>query len=191
MPAEENHELGRDGVFLFKRWLEATTYLDLSWNAYGSAALCEVRHMGGVKTYDLAGMFLTDGMPPVVVECKRYQYVGGQAAEFEEFLAIAYGTSIWERSNGMRDKNRNYIWATTHPFSQTNWSKLTTPISVEAAVKKYSQYVGDAPFDHSLAQILSERIWLLVLSEKQEQIMLTPKEVLKVWKSLKRKQDQS
>ncbi|MFJ7751822.1 hypothetical protein ACIQXM_17930 [Arthrobacter sp. NPDC097144] len=191
MPAEENHELGRDGVFLFKRWLEATTYLDLPWNAYGSGALCEIKHMDGVKEYDLAGMFLTDGMPPVVVECKRYKYVGGQAAEFEEFLAIAYGSSVWDRTNGMREKNRNFIWATTHPFGQSNWSQLTTASNIEAAVGKHSRYAGDDPFDSSLAESLSQRIWLLVLSEKQEQIMLTPKEVLKVWKVLKRKQDQS
>jgi hypothetical protein len=188
MPAEENHEIGREGVFLFKRWLEATTYLDLPWHAYGSAAHCEVHHMGGIKTYDLAGMFLIEGMPPVVVECKRYGSVGAQAAEFEQFLAIAYGTVLWEKSQNMRPKNRHFIWATTHPFAQSAWPNLTSVAKIQEAVAKYPEFVGNDPFNQELGHSLAERVWLLVLSEKQERIMLTPGELMTVWKKLKRKE---
>jgi hypothetical protein len=188
MPAEENHEIGREGVFLFKRWLEATTYLDLPWHVYGSAPHCEVHHMGGIKTFDLAGFLLTEGNPMVFVECKRYGSVGGQPAEFQEFLAIAYGTVIWENSQKMRPKNSHFIWATTHPFAQSNWPTLTSAATIQSAAENHPHLAGDAPFDQQIGQSLAERIWLLVLSEKQEEIMLTTEELLTVWKKLKRKQ---
>lgn len=102
MAAEETQELGREGVFLFKRWLESTTYLDLSWNSYGTPAMCEVQHLGGVKTFDLAGILLLKPNVPVVVECKRYTSPGAQWQEYEELLAIAYGAALHDAKNKRR-----------------------------------------------------------------------------------------
>lgn len=38
--AEANHELGREGVFKVKAWLEATTHLTMPWNVYDHTAVC-------------------------------------------------------------------------------------------------------------------------------------------------------
>jgi hypothetical protein len=188
MPAEETQELGRQGVFLFKRWLESTTYMDLSWNSYGTPAMCEVQHLGGVKTYDLAGILLLKPNVPVVVECKRYSSPGAQPQEFEELLAIAYGAALHDKNNNRRDAKKQFVWATTHPFNQTKWSKLTSIETLREAVKGHPELAGDEPFDEDLGRKIVDRIWLLVWHEKQNDISLTSTEVLKVWELLARKE---
>lgn len=187
MPAEETQELGREGVFLFKRWLESTTYLDLSWNSYATPAMCEVQHLGGVKTFDLAGSLLVKPNVPVVVECKRYTTPGGQSKEYEELLAISYGAALHERRSGRRDSNRQFVWATTHPFSQTRWKKLTSVQAMRKAVRNHPELAGPDPFDEDLGHEIMDRVWLLVWHEKQVNISLSGKEVLKIWDLLDRK----
>lgn len=188
MSAEETQERGREGVFKFKRWLESSTFLDLMWNAYANPEMCEVQHMDGVKTFDLAGSFLTRPNRPVAVECKRYGSAGNQSQEYEELLAIAYGSALWNMKNGRRDDFRQYIWATTHPFSITNWSKLTRIESLRDAVSKHRNLAGEEAFDDDLGHRVMDRIWLLVWHEKQEQITLDTSEVLQIWNLLDRKE---
>src|SRR3954452_3193517 len=115
--AEQNHELGREGVFRVKAWLEATTHLSMPWNVYDHTAVCtRTRLDGGVKRYDLSGQFIGEHQRPAVVEAKTYTGVGGQAAEYIEFLANAYSTTAQEIAT-VGDTKTEFIWVTTHPFT--------------------------------------------------------------------------
>ncbi len=40
MEAEETQEHGRQGVALFKRWLESSTYIELNWTVYEKPQFC-------------------------------------------------------------------------------------------------------------------------------------------------------
>lgn len=190
MPAEETQERGRDGVLIIRRWLESTTYLDLSFNCYANPALCEIQHMGEApKEFDLAGFFLLDPLKPVSVECKRYSSPGHQAKEFETFLAISYGAALRRMKNKQRDEERQFVWATSHPFALTKWSKLTDINELRTAVSNNQDVAGKEPFDEDLGRKVIERIWILVWNEKQEKLSLSTEEVLSVWQVLKRRKD--
>lgn len=70
---EDIQELGREGAAILKRWLEATTYMELPFDAYNHKIDCTVFTLGGMKKQlDLAGYMLVDKKAPVFVECKRY-----------------------------------------------------------------------------------------------------------------------
>src|SRR3954447_23630774 len=159
MAAETTQELGREGVFQVKKWLEATTDLTLPWNAYDSGPMCTRKRLdGGKKAYDLAGSFIADRRP-AVVEAKRYTSPGNQPGEYIEFLANAYSTTAQEVKD-VGDTRTEFIWVTTHPFSLTNWSKLTTRGTLEAAVKQHSDWLGDADLDQELLTKVAGRLWL-------------------------------
>lgn len=194
MTAEKTQELGREGVFMFKRWLESTTYFDLPWNVYHNNRMCEVRYKAGpqgIKYFDIAGHFLHSPPTPVYVEGKRYSSVGKQNDMFLEMVAIAYGSYRYEKENGSADSKQQYIFATTHPFSVTNWNNLISLQTVEEAFKRYPDIVGSDPFNPSYASIIQDRIWIIVWSKRQEEISLQPDELMSVWSILKRKENQN
>ena len=175
---------------MIRRWLESSTYLDLSFNSYSHPALCEIQHMGEKpKEFDLAGFFLLEPIKPVSVECKRYSSSGQQAKEFSTFLAIAYGAALKRIKSKARDEDRQFVWATSHPFSITKWSKLTDISELRDAVKNNQDVAGDDEFDEELGRQIIKRIWILVWNEKQEQLSLSTQEVLKVWQVLERKKE--
>ena len=130
------------------------------------------------------------------MESKRYKTVGGQAAAFEEFLAVAYSTTAREIET-VGDTRREYMWVTYHPFSLTKWSKLTKKATIRKALEKHPQFAGRRPgadaegdyreIDEDVLDLLSQRLWVLVFSQKQEKLMLSPKELSKVFAQLKRK----
>jgi hypothetical protein len=180
--AEANHELGRAGVFRVKGWLEATTHLTMPWNVYDHTAVCtRTRLDGGVKRYDLLGQFIGESQRPAVVEAKAYTGVGGQAAEYIEFLANAYSTTAHDIAT-VGDTKTEFIWVTTHPFSQSKWSQLTSRAELEAAVNAHPEWLGDDHVvDQDLLVTVASRLWLLVRHERQSEISLTTSELFKVY----------
>src|SRR4051794_36351454 len=96
MDAEEAHEHGREGVALFKRWLESTTYIELNWSVYEKPQFCTLPLLNGRKKFDLVGEFIGPRQRPLAVECKRYSSAGDQAAAFRRFLSEAYSNTVKE-----------------------------------------------------------------------------------------------
>jgi hypothetical protein len=47
MSAEEAHEIGRDGVFKVKQFLESTTHLCMPWTAYEHTTVCKLQRLDG------------------------------------------------------------------------------------------------------------------------------------------------
>lgn len=187
--AEANHEAGRRGVMQVKGWLEATTHLTMQWNVYDNTAICSRPRLdGGIKRYDLLGQFIGERQRPAVVEVKAYNTVGGQAAEYVEFLANAYSTTAWEIATLGDDTKTEFIWVTTHPFSQTKWAELTSRSELAKAVETHREWLGkDHTVDEDLLVTVASRLWLLVRHERQSEISLTNSELYKIYEHIGRK----
>ena len=176
-------------MFQVKAWLEATTHLSMPWNVYDHTAFCtRPRLDGGVKRYDLLGQFIGDHQRPAAVEVKAYSTVGGQAAEYIEFLANAYSTTAWEIATLGEDTGTEFIWVTTHPFSQSKWADLTSRGEVAKAVETHSEWLGeDHKVDEDLLVKVASRLWLLVRHERESEISLTSSELYKIYDLIGRK----
>jgi hypothetical protein len=175
--AEEVQELGREGVAVIKRWLEATTFLELSYDIYDRPQECIVPYFGGRKRFDLAGRYMTGDRNRVVVECKRYRSAGGQAAEFAEFLRIAYSATLKDIEHFGRDRETHFYWVTYHPFSQTKWRHLERHATMRAALEANPKYLGGSEIDDDRLRQVASRVSLLVFNAKQEALSLTPQEL--------------
>ena len=183
MFAEEAHEAGAEGVRKAKRWLDATTRAEVRWIFPEDAARDKLTFSwtdGSKFVFDLGGIFSASG--PVanqtfMAEVKNYTTAGGQGTMYSEYLARCYRAKVV--SPGYADQ---FMWITWHPFSVTNWSKLTTAAEVKAAVIQHraktlgikEEQAAEAAIDHAVCEAISERLWLLVLSDKHELLMLSP-----------------
>ncbi|WP_310773399.1 hypothetical protein [Mycobacterium sp. Z3061] len=187
--AEEVQELGRRGVAAIKQWLEATTFIELNWNVYEDPAMCVmVCADGSQKKFDLAGSFIGSRRDPVVVECKWYNSSNSQHKYFKEFLAIAYSSTIRDTKDRGADAKREYIWVTKHPFQISEWATLTTEAKIRQSVEANSALLNNEPIDDATISKLAQRVWVLVMHEKQEAISLPNHELMAVLTVLKRKE---
>jgi hypothetical protein len=185
---EDIQEIGREGAATLKRWLEATTYMELPFDAYNNKIDCTVLTTGNQKKqFDLVGYMLTDKKAPIIVECKRYTTPGGQYKEFIKFLAIAYGHTKREIEDYKESRNSRYFWVTYHPFNLDNWVKLETYDHMKLALSTHPEFKGDDDFDENLAHEISNRITVLVFNPKQEDLTLTRTELEQIRPILQRK----
>jgi hypothetical protein len=187
VPDEEVQELGRVGVAIIKRWLEATTYLELPFDAYNHTPDCTVLHLKGKKKFDLRGHFLVGQKSPVIVECKRYRSTGGQYSEFLKFLCIAYSSELKNIEDFGRVRESTFIWVTFHPFNLENWAKFETRGQLKKALREFPEYLDGAEVDEDLVGAVAERVMVLVFNPKQEKLSLTRKELERIRPVLKRK----
>lgn len=191
MPREATQEQGRNGVRFTRRWLEATTFVELQWDSYNNEEFCTLPLLkGSPKAWDLSGSFLHEKRQRVFVENKAEETPGHQTAQFQEFLANAYSSTAKQQELIEKDPNYEYFWVTTHPFGATsNWSSLVTKESVIDAVAAKDALPEGYFVDAELAALVASRIWLLVTSAKQERLTLERIELDKVLLALERKKD--
>lgn len=187
MAAEETQEKGRRAVALTKRWLEATTYVELPFNSYQHTAICQVELLSGKKTLDMFGFMLGEEPRPVYVENKDDANPSRLHTDFLEFLATAYSATA-KRIKATADDRAEFIWVSTGPFNQSKWSENATPGAVRVALEKNSQILDGQDVDDDLVATVASRIWVLVMSHKQIEISLTHDEVMVALHALKRKE---
>ncbi|WP_461473269.1 hypothetical protein [Microbacterium sp. HJ5] len=184
---EDVQEIGREGAATLKRWLEATTYIELPFDAYNNKIDCTFFTLGDKKKqFDLVGHMLTGKKAPVIVECKRYSSPGRQYQEFKKFLAIAYGHTAKEIEDHNSSRESHYFWVTFHPFNLDNWVKLETYDHMKMAVDENPEYRG-GQFNEALAHEIAGRITVLVFNPKQEALSLTRTELETIRPHLVRK----
>lgn len=174
MAGEAAHAAGQEGVNRAKVWLERTGRAEVKFTIYevgDAAAFLQFRaHDDTTFAFDLCGMLNLDaGKAEFYGEVKHYSTVGGQPKQYEEYLAKCY------RASQSRDLPYHFMWITWHPFSQTKWSRLCTADEVRAAVAKHkTRYcTPNEAIDDTLCVALAERLWLIVLSERQEQLSMS------------------
>lgn len=180
MSGEHLHAQGAKGARRAKLWLESTTRADAYWINPHKVALPKLTFSWADNrsfSFDLAGILRgaeVDGQE-FFAESKDYKDQGDQPALYEEYLAKCY------RAYKLRpERCDHFMWITWAPFSATVWSQLRDTERVRKAVARYSERVFGTPVswesvpEDTSAEVAS-RVWIIVLSERQEKFLrLTP-----------------
>ncbi|MFG2792597.1 hypothetical protein [Streptomyces sp. NPDC048419] len=178
---EDAHFKGISGARRAKVYLEGTMRISGAFANTDSPACAKKLTLGwpyGGQTFsfDLGGSMR--GKPYQAdyfcAEVKNYQSPGDQGTQFVEFLAKCYVA----HSQGYL-LGDHYMWITWAPFLVNSWAQLNSQEKVESAVILHRQRVfgntseeyAESQLDVSVAKAVSERIWLIVLSEKQETLL--------------------
>jgi hypothetical protein len=179
MAAETSHVAGQRGVQKVKQWLESTTHVALPWSVYDHPAMTTLPRLDGAKkVYDLSGYFLGANRRPIFIESKHHFTEGGQGVAYPEYLANAYSTTSKSLLDGV-DTGREYMWVTWHPFLQSRWSKLTATEEIHVALRRYPEVLNGSSIEEELVRKVASRLWLVVLSKRQEELSLTREELRK------------
>ncbi|WP_285686416.1 hypothetical protein [Actinoplanes sp. NBRC 103695] len=187
--AEPIQQKGIDGADLAKRWLESTTWIELPFDAYHNAPICQLTRLDGKKKlYDLFGCIYGSPKTPLYIESKGYDSVGGkQAKEYWEFLANAYSITAQDLKDGL-DARREFWWITRMPFSSTDWADLTTAERMKTALEAHHpEALADNEINVDTLAIAAARVEVFVVNRRQEDFMLTPQELALVESTLNRK----
>jgi hypothetical protein len=186
---EAMHQKGADGARRAKKWLDATTRVSSSWTNEDEvhAARLEFNWPYGEKrlySFDVGGILSGEEFNGrfFVAECKNYSGSSNQGTHFDDFVAKCYLTR--------RDHYRiadHFMWITWHPFRQETWTSLCSVDAVTAGLLKprnRNRALGvaeddeggaKAAIDQKLVADVAARMWMIVLSEKQESLVITPK----------------
>ena len=173
MAGEIAHGVGQDGVERARTWLEKTGRVDVNFTVYevGAARFLTFPTItGGEFSFDMTGLLrLDEGKAMFYGEVKKYSGVGLQPQEYTEYLAKCY------RATSVHRHPYHFMWVTWHPFSQTKWSHLCTAAEVRAAVDSHkTKYCGDdQDIDEAMCDDLAARLWLIVLSDRQEGLSMS------------------
>lgn len=193
MTAEGSHEIGRVGVMRVKQFLESTTHLQMPWTAYDHENTCKLQRLDGTKKlYDLRGYFLGEKRRPLFVESKKYTTAGSQGTLYREYLADVYSITAKAQQEEM-DEGAEFMWITWHPFSIGEWSNLVDHKYIRSAVIAHpdaaGMTLGDDPnqfVNEDICRIVAERLWVIVLSDRQHDLVMTPEEIRMTHASLAR-----
>jgi hypothetical protein len=173
VPAGESlQEIGRDGVQRAKVWLEKTGRVDVRFNRYDS---CEAAFLGFKKlsgqefSFDMSGVLRLDtGNVQFFGEVKKVSGEAGQGVMYPEYLAKCYRATVCHQTP------YHFMWITWHPFSLNSWTQLCTAAQVKAAVAVHrTNYCETEEVDEQICSDLAERLWLIVLSDRQETLSMS------------------
>jgi hypothetical protein len=182
MSGEEAHLKGQDGAQRAKRWLEATTRADVAWVNPDRVAIRKLTFewvTGDKFSYDIGGLLLGGEYAgeQFVAECKNYSKARNQGEMYNEYLAKNY---IALQSQPSRCDH--FMWITWSAFATTSWDTLCKRDKVRDAVLAESERAlgveraeANAKIDIDLCDEVANKLWLIVLSEKQEKhLVLSP-----------------
>ncbi len=165
-------------------WLEATTRVTKSWAVYDETSVSKLTfkwpHGGQQYSYDLGGLLFGGDFDNqfFLAESKKYKGSSDQGTHYDKFLAQSYVT--------LRDQGRladHFMWITWAPFRVTSWSKQSDPDAIRKALltdENRARVFGDVDveaaktaLDDVLLLDLSSRMWIIVLSERQERLVIS------------------
>lgn len=176
---ETEQAKGREGALLAKRWLDRSTRvcadlvnpdrlaakkLTLKKAHYEDSQSVFSFDLGGrLRGGDLEGQYF-------LAECKNYEKASDLGTHYRAFLAHCYRAVVLDHI--MAD---NFFWIAFAPHGTTKWDSLTTVDEVKFAVlNKNVVDVNFTPdqdpasfFCMDTAKAVSDRLWLIILSEKQ------------------------
>ncbi|MFS7877677.1 hypothetical protein ACEYXF_30725 [Streptomyces asiaticus] len=183
MPGEELHEVGADGARRAKEWLEATTRVKASWTNTDPkwSRRMTFKWPAGKQTefsLDLGGLLCGGEFDNDVfmAECKKYSTPGDQGTHYLSYLAKCYVIQSQQPTAA-----EHFMWITWCPFNVQDWNKLLTEEWVTRGVRKHSAEIfGEATpeeveslINKEVVRQVAERLWMIVLSDKQEQLVIT------------------
>lgn len=185
MVGEDAHRAGEDGTRRAKLWLASTTRVLKTWTHGDAVPTSRLSfswpHGGQSFSYDIGGTL--QGQPfdghLFLAECKNYKAAQDQGTHYDKFLAQSYVVA----SQGLLFAD-HFMWITWAPFRADSWDKQVTKQAViDALLHKNNipRVFGDDTtkedartlIDESLADDVASRIWIIVLSEKMEQLVIS------------------
>lgn len=182
IPGELLHKIGEDGARRPKLWLDSTTRVKSSWTVYDKNAPDRLvypwPHGGMSYSYDLGGNFLGGDLENqfFLAECKKYTHKN-QGGAFDKFLAQSYVTLA--NHPYLAD---HFLWITWHPFRIDSWNGLHSEDAIRTAVVKERERLfgsgisaddARAQIDENIVSSLANRIWIVVLSDRQETLVIS------------------
>ena len=184
MSGEQTQEKGREGARRAKEWLESTTRVNACWVNPDKMAVKKLTFSWTGSTrepfsYDLGGLLRRGDLEGqnFYAEVKNYRnHKNHQAEEYVEYLAKSY--CAYKARPELCD---SFMWITWHPFSSTSWSSLCAAEYVVNAVVKHrvdtlgvtDEDEAVSAVDRSICEAVADRLWLIVLSDKQEMLTVS------------------
>jgi transcriptional regulator with XRE-family HTH domain len=176
---EVEQEIGRKGVKRFRRLLDGTMRFNMSWDIYENAPLVALPLLasGKTKTFDLGGLHTDDDgetLAEIFVEAKNYKDAGSQSAEFSEFLANAYSATMRKRDDINMDPKWEFMWATMCPWKGTGFRQVASREALRSAVGTADEAIipADHDIDEGMITALAQRLWVWVVCERHEDMIL-------------------
>ncbi len=181
--AEELHRIGAEGAKRVRIWLDSTyrfridqtVYdLDENGNPYTKVRVPQLTD-GRFERFDLVGSLLgEDGQVgrTIYVECKHYSDAGNQGTLYGEYLAVCYSAFVALSGGIAAPADVEFMWATTHPFAQTNFANLTSAAEVANACTGHAARLGNHAFDRTIAEQLAPRLWLAVVNARVREMIM-------------------
>ncbi|GAA1400296.1 hypothetical protein ACFQZ4_53475 [Catellatospora coxensis] len=183
MPGEALHDAGREGAIRAKRWLDSTTRVSQSWLNTDPGAAKKLTFnwpsSGTEFSFDLGGVLkggeFANSM--FMAEVKNYNTPSGLGPMYREYLAKCYIAA--KLNNAITD---HFMWITWHPFLVDSWTQLCTPDLIRKGItEQRNRILGDgsseedakAWIDDDLCGGVADKLWVLVLSQKQEKLVIT------------------
>lgn len=172
---------GAEAVQRVKRWLEGTMRVSQSYtNTDGAWArkLTLYWPYGNAQpfSYDLGGMMRGGEWEGDLfcAEVKWRRNASDQGSAYKSFLAKCYVALSQGYMLG-----DHYMWISWAPFRANDWDQLTGPELIRDAVLTEARRVFDTEdrdraaesIKDDIVQDLSERLWVIVMSEKQEKLV--------------------
>ena len=172
---------GFSGARRAKQWLEGTmricgAYANTDSPSCGRRLTLPWPYGGRTFSFDLGGTMRGDPYQndTFCAEIKNYAQPGDQGTHFDEFLAKRYVAA--QAQHHLSD---HFMWITWAPVRANSWSTLDSPHQVETAVLQHRERVfGISDLDEArklldadLVQSVASRLWLIVLSGKQETLL--------------------
>ncbi|MFC0532056.1 hypothetical protein [Phytohabitans kaempferiae] len=183
---EALHHKGEDGAQRAKRYLDATTRTRSSWTNKDDVPASRLTffwpHAGQNEfSFDLGGILYGGEFDHhnFVAEAKNYSSDSDQGEHFDKFLAQCYLV--------YRDFSQfinQFMFITWNPFRARGWQKLCSTDSIlDGCVANGNRLFGTTDADEVRSKLemgvieeLQERLWLVVLSDKQERLLIDDEE---------------
>lgn len=183
LTGEATQAKGADGARRAKRWLESTTRVNAQWVNPDPPALPKLTfewpYGGTTFSYDLGGTLKYGEFEGQMffAECKNYKNASDLATHYTKYLAQCY-VAYLERP-AFCD---HFMWVAWSPHGTTSWDQLLTNTAVRSAVLKQRKQVFGVTTVPEAEQLVDEktcievasRLWMIILSERQEQLVISP-----------------
>lgn len=172
--SEIEHEKARKGVLFARRWLNYTTRVDAPWTVYDNPNFTTLNRPDGTQhRFDLAGYFVDPPGRDFYAEVKKYARQQDLADQYCRFLANCYSVAVNSVGSHL-DRGTQFLWISWAPHSASRWDELTTSAEVLQACAKKPELLGGAPIAAEFANVLATRLWLLILSDRHDDLMMKP-----------------
>ena len=182
---EAMHMQGADGARRAKRWLDSTTRVESSWTNEDQVTAGRLEfawpYGGQTFSFDVGGVMQGGEYEKqlFVAEVKKYNTPGDQGTLYDDWLAKCYVT----RRDHVRLASQ-FMWITWHPFRVTDWADLTKPLSIAKGLladknrkrifNTDEDAVANKLIDVNIINDVAGRLWIVVLSDKQESLVISP-----------------